>query len=241
MSIKVKPDFYKKKVPDYKKLQSYIMQIHLALSTNSNKILEIGKGEGFVSSVLKRYCEQLITADFNEKLQPDILLDISQKNGFLQFKDNSFDLVIICEVLEHVPFDLLDSIMKSLHRITQKYVVISIPNQSNYLFIKLIQKGFERKIFYPYLLLLKVFIFITNKFNNLISNLHYKFVRKKKRFQFNGEHYWELGINSYNKDLFQKTVRRYFIIEKENRLLQNPYHHFFLLKKKKIDHKIDSK
>ena len=106
----------------YKSLQSHLMQIYLALKTNPKKILEIGIGDKIVCSTLKNYCE-VITADIDKSLKPDFILDISNTKDFNQFKDDSVDLIIICEVLEHVPYNNLDSILESLRRITKKYLI----------------------------------------------------------------------------------------------------------------------
>jgi len=106
-----------KKKSSYPRLQSKIMQIYLALLTKPKKILEIGIGNRFISSNLKKSCE-VTTADYDKVLNPDVFLDISKPKDFLQIEDNSFDLLIICEVLEHVPYKYIDSILKSLKRIT---------------------------------------------------------------------------------------------------------------------------
>ena len=103
--------------PSYKRLQSHLMQIYLALKTNPSKILEIGIGNKLVSSILKNYCN-VITADIDKSLKPDYVLDISNSKDFNQFSDNSVDLIIICEVLEHVPYENIDSILKSLRHIS---------------------------------------------------------------------------------------------------------------------------
>ncbi len=81
--------------PSYKRLQSHLMQIYLALKTNPKKILVIGIGAKIVSTTLKNYCD-VITADVDKSLEPDFILDISNSKDFDQFDDNSFDLIIIC-------------------------------------------------------------------------------------------------------------------------------------------------
>ena len=214
----------------YKSLQSHLMQIYLALKTNPKKILEIGIGNKLVSSILKNYCE-VTTADIDKSLKPDFILDVSNSKDFNQFNDNSFDLIIICEVLEHVPYINIDSIFKSLRRITKKYVIISVPNQKNIYKLTLFKRGYDNKIFAPYFILLNLFIEIINRFGTVLADIHYKMKKKKRKFKFDGEHYWELGIENYTLENFENQIKKYFKVIKQGRIRQNFYHHFFLLKK----------
>ena len=216
--------------PSYKSLHSHLMQIYLALKTNPKKILEIGIGNKLVSSILKNYCE-VITADIDKSLEPDHVLDISNSKDFDQFSDNSFDLIIICEVLEHVPYTNIESILKSLRRISQKYVLISVPNQKNIYNLSLLKKGYENKLFTPFFGLLNLLIKIINRLGMVLSDIHYNLIKRKRKFEFKGGHYWELGIENYNLENFQNKIQKYFKIVKQGRLKENFYHHFFLLKK----------
>ena len=45
----------------------------------------------------------------------------------LPYKDNSFDLLICSEVLEHLEHP--EEALKELHRVTKKYVIFSVPNE----------------------------------------------------------------------------------------------------------------
>ena len=222
--------FNSSSTPSYKKLQSHLTQIYLALKTNPKKILEIGIGNKIVSSTLKNYCD-VVTADIDNSLKPDFILDISNSQDFNQFNDNSFDLIILCEVLEHVPYSNIDSIFKSLRRITKKYVLISVPNQKNIYELTLFKKGYDNKIFAPYFRILNLFIEIINRFGTVLADIQYNMKRKKRKFKFDGEHYWELGIENYSIEKFENQIQKYFKIIKQGRLRENFYHHFFLLKK----------
>ncbi len=216
--------------PSYKRLQSHLMQIYLALRIKPEKILEVGIGNKLVSSTLKNYCD-VITADIDKSLEPDFILDISNSKDFDQFNDNSFDLIIICEVLEHVPYENLDSILKFLRRITKKYVIISVPNQKNIYKLTLFKRGYDNKIFSPYFRLLNLFIEVINRFGTVLAEIHYKVMKKNRKFKFDGEHYWELGIENYTLEKFVNQVQKYFKVIKQGRIRENFYHHFFLLKK----------
>ena len=216
--------------PSYKILQSHLMQIYLALKTNPKKILEIGIGDKIVCSTLKNYCE-VITADIDKSLKPDFVLDISNSKDFNQFKDDSVDLIIICEVLEHVPYHNLDSILESLRRITKKYLIISVPNQKNIYKLTLFRRGYDNKIFAPYIRLLNLFIKVINRFGTVLANIHYNRMKKNRKYKFDGAHYWELGIENYTVEKFENKLQKYFQVIMQGRLRENFYHHFFFLKK----------
>ncbi|MCK4286633.1 MAG: class I SAM-dependent methyltransferase [Candidatus Lokiarchaeota archaeon] len=215
---------------NYRRLQSLIFQIHLSLLAKPEKVLEIGIGNGFVSSYLKNYCE-VTTADFDRNLNPDIILDISKKEDFQQIQKESFDLVIICEVLEHIPFSKLENVLKNLKEITKRFVLISVPNESNFISISFLKNGFKKKIYFPITFPVQVITSIINRIGLYLSDIHYKLLRRKKKFTYDGVHHWELGIDKYSVKLFREKLKKYFKIKFEKRLHENLYHHFFLLEK----------
>ena len=98
-------------------------------------ILDVGCGEGFTLERLKKkkIGKQLSGIDFLEtaikigkKERPH--LDLSVGNIYdIPFKENSFDLVICSEVLEHIDDPMRG--LKELKRVTKKYVVLSVPNE----------------------------------------------------------------------------------------------------------------
>jgi len=47
----------------------------------------------------------------------------------LEFDDKSFDVVISCEVLEHLPFGAYERALTEMARVARRAVVVSVPNQ----------------------------------------------------------------------------------------------------------------
>lgn len=106
-----------------------------ASNLNPESILDVGCGEGFT-------LEKLRKAKIGKKLEGVDFLDraielgkkehpkLKLKQGSiydLKYKDNSFDLVICSEVLEHI--DDPEKGLQELVRVSKKYVLLSVPNE----------------------------------------------------------------------------------------------------------------
>lgn len=98
-------------------------------------VLDVGCGEGFTLERFhkKKIGKKLVGIDFlktaidiGKKERP--YLDLNVGNIYdIPFKDNSFDLVICSEVLEHV--DDPKKGLKELARVTKKNAILSVPNE----------------------------------------------------------------------------------------------------------------
>ena len=106
------------------------------LEQNESKtILDVGCGEGFTLAKIQERgigttyegIEYDATAlDLGKKMHPQMIL----KQGdiyHLPYADNSFDMVLCTEVLEHLEYP--EKAIKELQRVTRKYCVISVPNE----------------------------------------------------------------------------------------------------------------
>jgi ubiquinone/menaquinone biosynthesis C-methylase UbiE len=142
------------------------------------------------------------TFDLDKKLEPDYIGDVSR----ISLPDNSFELVCCFQVLEHLPFRNLEQSLEELARVSQKYVLLSLPYSR-------IDFKFELKL--P-LLKKRSMLFTIPKFY--------------KTHVFDGQHYWEIGTKGYSKNKIINVLRKYFIIEEINHPYENPYHIFFKLK-----------
>lgn len=102
---------------------------------NPESILDVGAGEGFSLSKLQEegigkrlegieYMDEAI--ELGKKQYPDIKIkkgDIYK----LPYKNNSFDIIICTEVLEHL--DRPDEALNELKRVSKKYLLLSVPNE----------------------------------------------------------------------------------------------------------------
>lgn len=100
-----------------------------------NSILDAGCGEGFTMNKIQKekickkiegieYSKQAV--DLGKKIYPD--LEIKQESIYnLSYKNNSFDLVICTEVLEHL--ENPQKALQEMLRVSKKYLLISVPNE----------------------------------------------------------------------------------------------------------------
>lgn len=116
-------------------IKKFFLSIGSLIPCDAENILEVGCGAGFSTQYLSKITKgkHLYASDINPKLaeiaqqqNPSILIEVESVYN-LQGKDNSFDLIIALEVLEHLekPMDALSE----LHRVTAKYAIISVPRE----------------------------------------------------------------------------------------------------------------
>lgn len=119
--------------------------VSLIAAKQVDSILDVGCGEGFTLNRLKEKgigkelegIEYLKTAiELGHKMYPDI--KIKQGNIYqLPYKDNSFDLVLCTEVLEHL--DKPQEGLKELVRVSKKYLVLSVPNEPFFMLAQMVR------------------------------------------------------------------------------------------------------
>lgn len=117
----------------------------LISSKKVNSILDVGCGEGFTLNRLKtnsigeklegiEYSKEAIA--IGKKIYPEI--KITKGNIYkLPYKDNSFDLVLCTEVLEHLEDPQKG--LRELIRVSKKDLVVSVPNEPLFMFAQLIR------------------------------------------------------------------------------------------------------
>jgi ubiquinone/menaquinone biosynthesis C-methylase UbiE len=127
----------------------------------------------------------------------------------IPFKNDTFELVVCFEVLEHIPFDFFQQALIELHRVAQKNVILSLPdfNRAYYVQFQIPRYGAIKKLI-------------------KIPRL------KKVKHIFDGEHYWEIGKDGYPLRKIEDIITKSgFYINKTFRLVEDPSYRFFILSK----------
>lgn len=214
-NLQVPKEHYFGKYDDVMRFISYFYQIDLVKKLKPNNVLEIGIGNKTVANYLKQNGIKIDTCDFDKCLKPDYVADIRD----LPFDDKSYDVVMACEILEHIPWKDVDKALNELHRISKRYVLISIPYSS---------ADFELVLKFPF-----IGRIIKKPFLDLFFRIPCFFMKIK----FSDEHYWEMGRKNYPAKKIRDTFKKYFEILKEVRPIIDSYHYFFILEKKQAKEK----
>ena len=99
--------------------QNFMKDIIISIE---DEILEVGVGSGFCSNYLKSKGYSVTTLDIDENKNPDIVSNIAH----YEFTTD-FDYILAYEVLEHIPFKYLKSILRKMRTNCRKGLFISIP------------------------------------------------------------------------------------------------------------------
>lgn len=189
---------------------SYYHQIDWVRRLQVKSVLEVGIGNGLVANYLRNLDIKVTTCDFDANVKPDIVADVRE----IPIDNNSFELAMACQILEHIPFEDFPLALAELSRISSKYVIISLPVRSSY---------FEFILKFP---------FIRTMFKrNFFDFTFHKFI-KFPGFESSGQHYWEIDQKDFTFKKIKLLVNEKFNIIAEFSPVLNKYHYFLILEKK---------
>lgn len=175
-------------------------------------ILDIGPGNKIVSNILLQMGYNIKTLDIDSQTEPDIVADIKNIQEFVKDK---FDLIICCQVLEHLPYSDFTLILKNLYQLTKKYLILTLPYTSKGTF----------KLYYE----CKILPFIKPVSWIEIFNFF------PKKHIFNGQHYWEIGKKGYQlKRILTDINENGFKIITNYPIFENPYHYLIIAEKSRF-------
>lgn len=203
----VTAEVYEKNAFHPLRIESITQQLREISYCDYTKILEVGTGKGVLKHFLKMFPKILhTTIDIAKDLRPDYVGSVTN----MPFEDNQFDVVVCGQVLEHLPFhDFLPS-LKEIRRVARHKAIISLPDKRRHFgfAVCLARLGWFRFEWNP-------------------ARRHYA----RKEFEFNGNHYWEIGCKgTLGKDIIRNIRQAGFTIEKQYRLWKHEWHCFFILR-----------
>ena len=183
---------------------SYWYQLRLVLESKPKKVLEIGLGNGLITEYLRKQGVEVSTLDIDVTLHPDLVGSITK----IPLPDASVDCVLAAEVLEHIPFNEVETALKEMRRVSCGAAVISVPDSRRTLLY------FGLKL--PLIPRIKVFLKVP----------------LLEEHKFDGQHYWEMGKKGYDYKKIEKVIKASgFRIQKHFVPFDCPTKHFFVLKK----------
>ncbi|WP_145455812.1 class I SAM-dependent methyltransferase [Gimesia panareensis] len=192
-------------------LFSQAAQLHEIYQFHPKSILEIGPGNGLVSAFLRSAGFHVDTFDINQDLNPTFVGSVLELEN--QIAPKCYDLVVCCEVLEHLPFEDLPQALSQLARVARKSVLITLPQAKKWFFSL---GGFLQ---FPSC---KTYWF---SFTPSFGRTHpiYK------------NHHWEVGWKKrHSIPELRRLMEKEFVVEQVREEPMKPYHLFFRLSVRKL-------
>lgn len=184
-------------------LCSFAHQLNLIHTMRPTSAIEIGVGNGFVSTYLRRAGVPVITADINPALAPDICAPLAEVPAHI---DQPQDLVICCEVLEHMPLNEIDANLDHLRALGAR-LFLTLPNSRK-------TWGFSGFAFLP-------------KVGGRLFDLNFDI--PWRRPIAGGPHFWEVGYSSdCSRAAIVRRLRQRYATVHSGRFALNPYHIWFI-------------
>jgi|GEM_PF-636824 len=203
--------YAKEKYASVERFISYREQIQAVRTTDAQKILFVGVGDGVVPHYLKSVLGlDVTTLDIDPDLRPDVVGDVKK----LPFADDTFDVVAVFEVLEHLPFDFFKDVLRELNRVSKKEVLISLPYRHT---------GIDMVVKFPFVRTL-----LKKNWLRLRLSIPIRF----PGFEVSGQHYWEIDNGKTSKGRVLEVIRRVFDVADTHHTILDAYRYFLRLSKK---------
>jgi len=103
------------------------------ISLKPNTVLDIGCGTGYITNIMSHELDSTVIGcdmDINrisfarDNLAQEVIIgDIMH----LPFKDNSFDVVVASEIIEHILSPRIA--LNEIRRVSKKFIIITVPNE----------------------------------------------------------------------------------------------------------------
>ncbi len=181
---------------------SYWHQLDEIFSAEARSVLEVGVGNDVMGPFLNSKGVRTVTLDLERDLRPTVTGSVLS----LPFKDNTFDVVVCCQVLEHLPFSRFDSCLAELKRVAKNKLILSLPDKT---------PGISLIVRIPNFVFWDIQIFSPWAIREPIRKVR--------------EHHWEIGRWGFPpKKILNHLEKTGFTVERNYRVPEYPFHHFFI-------------
>jgi len=185
-----------------RQLCSFAHQIHDIYHLSPFSVLEVGIGNGFTSAILKQAGLSVTTADINPELGADHCASIHELPEILPPK--KFDLVVCCEVLEHLLFAEFDQAIEGFKKMAPRHYLTLPVHYRTFGF-----GGFVRL--------------------SWILRCVSCFLEIPIRRALTSQHFWEVNSEeTTGTEKIKKTLLRNYPLVKTWAYALNPYHRAFV-------------
>ena len=93
--------------------------------SRTDSVLDLGCGNKKLSQALTRHCDKTTTVDIWKKFNPDVIWDLN--NIPLPFKNDSFDTVLLIDLIEHLQKPKGMQLLAEAKRITRQNIFLLTP------------------------------------------------------------------------------------------------------------------
>jgi SAM-dependent methyltransferase len=229
---------------------SFWHQLDSVLELEPQTVLEVGPGDGLVTDWVRRAGIEVMTLDIDRRAKADIEGSATE----MPVEADSHDVIVCCQVLEHLPYDQAEQALREIARVARVGAVISVPNRTPWvgieyplyygLQIRQVAECFAgrgklaalRGIFRRQLRVREALFLLLVPGRWLYGGKTWEAKRPPVPHRamppaFDGHHYWEIGDEGHTAETFLASLDRAGLdVEKEFRVPQNPWHHFFIVR-----------
>ena len=203
----------------YKNASQRIIGVaHLNFSKKhaGKKILDFGCATGDYCLELKKFGFECVGVDINEeyiKIAREKEVDAYIIEDQLPFSDNSFDTVILIEVLEHIVDP--DKVLEEAKRVAKKNILITVPNC----------EGFEKlkryNLTYAHFLAIDHKLFFTKDSLEQLLSKHFKNFKITKELPISP---CLFGLPNFSENLLALFLRKFIRLLQKIKLLKTEYY-----------------
>ena len=103
----------------------------MSVPTDVRTILEVGSGDGLIIDELRKagYDPVALDLSYNALGHINTMKRVQGQASQLPFSPNCFDLVLCCELLEHIPDSIFQKVLNEIGNIAGKYIIVTVPYQ----------------------------------------------------------------------------------------------------------------